>query len=80
LQESILFFHHCGSQVVRLGGKCLYPLNHLAIPDKYLMWYLLSFRRKVTARMDGLKGLLEVEEEIQRCWGVSHTHKKLLGL
>lgn len=32
-QDSVLSFHHVGlgdqTQVVRFGGKCLYPLEHL---------------------------------------------------
>lgn len=41
LQESVAFFHQVGfrdgAQVSRLGRKCLYPLSHLAAPQKYFL-------------------------------------------
>lgn len=41
-QQSVLFLHHVQIYVIRLGGKCLHPLNHLTNPGDYFL------RKKLT--------------------------------
>lgn len=42
VQESVLFFHHMGpryqTQVVRFGGKTLYPLSHFSSPQSFYVF------------------------------------------